>query len=48
MKNLRKKMNNNLNSTFPSYEDLKEFIKQNPRATICEIRDNFNQKGEDI
>ena len=34
--------------SFPNFNELKEFIKNNQKATICEIRDKFNQKGEDI
>jgi len=33
---------------FPSFLEIKEFIEENPRSTICEIRDKFNQSGEDI
>ncbi len=33
---------------FPSFEEIKEFIKNNEKATICEIRDKFNQQGDDI
>lgn len=32
---------------FPSYDELKEFIRQRPRATICQIRDHFKQRGDD-
>ena len=30
----------------PSFAELSDFIYQNPRATICQIRDKFNQKGD--
>jgi hypothetical protein len=33
---------------FPTFQELKNFIKNNQRVTICEIRDKFNQKGSDI
>lgn len=30
----------------PSFAELTHYIYQNQRATICQIRDNFNQKGD--
>ena len=35
-------------TTFPTFLELKRFINENPQATICEIRDKFNQHGEDV
>jgi hypothetical protein len=35
-------------STFPTFSELKQFIIERPRASICEIRDKFNQRGDDI
>jgi hypothetical protein len=32
----------------PSFKQLKEFIKKNPKATICEIRDKFNKQGSSV
>ncbi len=37
-----------MEQVFPSFLELKEFIKERPEATICEIRDHFNQQGDDI
>lgn len=34
--------------TFPTFSELKQFIKENPQTTICEIRDKFNQQGESV
>ena len=31
---------------FPSFDELKNFLLENPRATICEIRDKFEQHGD--
>lgn len=31
---------------FPSFRELKKFISNNQRATICEIRNHFSQKGD--
>ena len=33
---------------YPTFLEIKQFIKDNPRVTICEIRDKFNQRGEAI
>ena len=30
---------------FPSFRELREFITNNEGATICEIRNHFNQRG---
>jgi len=35
-------------SDFPSFSVLREFIRENPKASICEIRDEFNQCGDDV
>ncbi len=32
---------------FPTFKELKDFIISKPGATICEIRDQFSQKGDD-
>lgn len=32
---------------FPTFLELKEYIIEHPRATICELRDKFNQHGDD-
>ena len=37
-----------MEQTFPTYLELKQYIKENPQATICEIRDKFNQQGETV
>ena len=37
-----------MENIFPSFLELKNFIINNQKATICEIRDNFNQKGDII
>jgi len=37
-----------MTTTYPSFTELKQFIKENKKATICEIRDKYNQKGETI
>ena len=37
-----------LDITFPTFLELKQFIEENKKATICEIRDKFNQKGVDV
>jgi hypothetical protein len=34
-----------LDITFPTFSELKQFIEENKKATICEIR---NQKGVDV
>ena len=31
--------------TFPTYDEIKQFIIDKPRATVCEIRDRFDQRG---
>jgi hypothetical protein len=36
-----------LDRNFPTYLELKQFIEAKQKATICTIRDLFNQKGED-
>ena len=33
---------------FPTFLEIKDFILNHQRATICEIRDHFNQKGDDV
>jgi len=33
---------------FPTYLELKQFIKNNQKATVCEIRDKFNQSGDSV
>ena len=33
---------------FPTFLELKEYIIEHPRATICELRDKFNQQGDDV
>ena len=33
-------------NNLPSFDEIKQFIIERPWATICEIRDKFNQKGE--
>ena len=38
--------NTNMAQSLPSFAELTHYIYQNPRATICQIRDNFNQKGD--
>ena len=35
-----------MEQTFPTYLELKHFIKENPCTTICEIRDKFKQNGK--
>jgi len=37
-----------MEQTFPTFLELKQFIKENPQTTICEIRDKFNQCGNAI
>tara|TARA_B100000900_G_C20545964_1_gene702536 strand:+ start:99 stop:458 length:360 start_codon:yes stop_codon:yes gene_type:complete len=34
--------------SFPTFSELKKFIEENPKATICEIRNEFKQEGEDV
>lgn len=34
-------------SSFPSFQELKEFILKNPRCTIRELCNHFKQNGED-
>lgn len=33
-------------SALPTLDQITAFIKAHPAATICEIRDNFGQHGE--
>lgn len=33
---------------YPTHEELCKFIIENPKSTICEIRDKFEQYGDDI
>ena len=33
---------------FPTFLELKEYIIEHPRATICELRDKFKQNGDDV
>ena len=33
---------------FPTFVALKNFILENPKSTICEIRDKFEQHGDDV
>lgn len=35
-----------MENTYPTFLELKEFIKKNPQTTICDIRDKYNQKGD--
>ena len=35
-------------SDFPSFSALRDFIHKNPKVSICEIRDEFNQCGDDV
>jgi hypothetical protein len=35
-----------MEQSLPTFAELTHFIYQNPRATICQIRDEFNQKGD--
>jgi len=35
-----------MTQALPTFAELTHFIYQHPRATICEIRDEFNQKGD--
>lgn len=36
-------------TNFPTFDEIKNFISANPKATICEIRNHFGQQGtEDI
>ncbi len=37
-----------MEQTFPTFLELKQFIEDNPRATICEIRDKFHQQGDSV
>lgn len=37
-----------MTSVFPTFAELKQFIKENPKTTICQLRDKYNQKGESI
>jgi len=37
-----------MEQSFPTFLELKKFIQDNPEATICEIRDKFNQTGEAV
>lgn len=37
-----------MTTEYPTFAELKQFIKENSKATICEIRDRYNQKGESI
>lgn len=34
-----------MKSQFPTISELKQFIYEKKRATICEIRDKFSQRG---
>lgn len=42
-------MSNNMNNNneFPSFSELKVFVTNHPRSSVCEIRDHFNQQGDD-
>jgi len=33
---------------YPSFNQLREFIEAHPRTSVCEIRNHFNQRGNDI
>ena len=37
-----------MEQNFPTFSELKEFINEHPKATICEISDRFKQNGEDV
>ena len=37
-----------MEQTFPTFLELKQFIKENPETSICQIRDKFNQRGDAI
>jgi hypothetical protein len=37
-----------METEYPTFAELKQFIKENKKTTICEIRDKYNQKGESI
>ena len=36
------------NSNYPSFDNIKAFIKCNPSSTICEIKKYFKQDGDDV
>lgn len=35
-------------ANLPQVNDIREFVKENPGATLIEIRDHFGQKNEDV
>lgn len=35
-------------TNFPTFEQIREFILSHQGATVCEIRNHFNQKGDDV
>ena len=37
-----------MENSFPTFEQLKQYIRGHPAATICEIRDNFDQRGDSV
>lgn len=37
-----------MSQKFPTFLELTEYIIEHPRATICELRDKFNQHGDDV
>ncbi len=37
-----------MTSEYPSFTELKQYIKENQKVTICQIRDKYNQKGDSI
>lgn len=37
-----------MEQNFPTFLELKQFIYEHPKSTICAIRDNFNQIGDAV
>lgn len=33
---------------YPSFEELRQYLRTHPRTTICELRDVYHQRGDDI
>lgn len=36
------------NKQFPSFEELKDYIKLHSKSTICQIRDAFDMRGDSV
>jgi len=37
-----------MEQNFPTFLELKQFISEHPKSTICAIRDKFNQIGDAV